>query len=325
MLASAVGLQSACSDDGGGPAAGSAGSVGASAGSPAGGAVAAAGNAGTSAGTSGAAGAEGGASGSSSAGSNAADAGEPAVGQSGDGGQGGAPLTGDAGSGGEGPLPCAGELIGSECITTPFARVQSATQTAGTAATMDTVKLGSATTAGNTLLLGVGVIWNGVAQTISVPAAYTLLERRDNTTGASSHESVALYLVENAASLPASTGATVSVADAQARLFLVLSEYAGLRSSGVLDKVASQAGNGAPSPGSTSETSNAAELWVVLTMSRGGGGHTDPTNGFAISDIKLTGAGSFSLMSKLAAAPGIATASLSGSGDYASVIATLRR
>jgi hypothetical protein len=93
----------------------------------------------------------------------------------------------------------------------------------------------------------------------------------------------------------------------------------------VLDKVASQFGSGTPSPGSTAETSNAAELWVVLTMSRGGGGHTDPTHGFTIANIKLTGAGSFSLMDKLVAERGVATAGLTASGDYASVIATLRR
>jgi hypothetical protein len=64
---------------------------------------------------------------------------------------------------------------------------------------------------------------------------------------------------------------------------------------------------------------------VVLTMSRGGGGHTLPSDGFEITSFKNTGAGSFSIMEKLVQERGVATASLSASGDYAAVIATLRR
>lgn len=268
----------------------------------------------------------GGSNGSPSGGSGDADGGEPGETNGGaTGSDGGAPQAGATGSGGEPTQPCAGELIDGECFETAFARVQSATQSAGMAVTMDTVKLMSDTVAGNTLLLSVGVIWNGASQTITLPAGFTLVERSDNTTGATSHESAALYLAENAPTLTAATGVTVAVGDPQARLFLGLVEYAGLRASGVLDRKASATGTGSPSPGTTTQTTAAAELWVVLTMSRGGGGHTEPTNDFEIKDFKNTGAGSFSIMEKLVQARGAATAGLSGSGDYASVIATLRR
>jgi hypothetical protein len=203
--------------------------------------------------------------------------------------------------------------------------VQGATRTAGTAATTDTVKLGAATAAGNTLLLGVGVVWNGVAQTITVPDGFTLIERKDNVTGAGSHESAALYLAQSAPVLAAAMGVTATVADAQARLFLLLVEYAGLRASGVVDRVSSAAGSGAPMTGTTAATTANAELWVALTMSRGGGGHSAPTDGFTMTEEKKTGAGSFSLLEKLVEARGPATTSLTGSGDYASVLATLKR
>jgi hypothetical protein len=269
--------------------------------------------------------ANGGSNGGPMGGSGDADAGEPGKGPQGgaSSSDGGAPPEGAAGS--EGTVPCVGEVIDDECFETAFARVQSATQSLGSGATTDTVKLLQDTVAGNTLLLSVGVIWNGTAQPITAPAGFTLIERADNTTGTSTHESAALYLAESAPALAAATGATVTVGDAQARIYLGLAEYAGLRASGVLDRSASASGSGSPTPGTTAQTTAAAELWVVVTVSRGGGGHSAPTNGFEIASFKNTGAGSFSMLEKLVQARGAATASLSGSGDYASVIATLRR
>jgi hypothetical protein len=270
------------------------------------------------------------ASGGAAAGdSSSADAGElgtsfGGVGGSASGGAGGTQQGDSAGSGGEAATPCTGELVGGECVA-PFSRVQGATRTAGTAATTDTVKVVADTTAGNTLLLGVGLVWNGVAQTITVPDGFTLIERKDNTTGTTTHESAALYIAESAPVLPAATGVTVTVADAQARLFLLLVEYAGLRASGVVDRISSAAGSGAPTTGTTAATTANAELWVALTMSRGGGGHSAPTDGFTMTDEKTTGAGTFSLLEKLVDVSGPATASLTGSGDYASVLATLKR
>lgn len=257
--------------------------------------------------------------------SSSADAGELGMSSGGArGGAGGAPSNDAAGSGGEATVPCTDQLVGGECVTA-FSRVQGAARTAGTAATTDTVKLGAATAAGNTLLLGVGVVWNGIAQTVTVPQGFTLIQRKDNVTGASMHESAALYIAESAPALAAATGVTATVADAQARLFLVLVEYAGLRATGVVDRVSSAAGSGAPMTGTTPATTANAELWVALTLSRGGGGHSAPTDGFVMTEEKKTGAGSFSLLEKLVDTHGPATASLAGSGDYASVLATLKR
>lgn len=311
LLASFV--QPACSDDQADPTPGGAGEAqGGADTSGEGGSPADAGGAKSSGGTSGGAG--------------DADAGEPPETNGGaPSASGGAPQGGAAGAGGEAPVPCAGEVIAGECFEVPLERVQIATRSAGTAATTDTVKLVEDTSPGNTLLLSVGVIWSGTSQLITVPAGFVLVERADNTTGASSHESAALYLAENAPTLAASAGVTVTVADAQSRLYLGLTEYAGLRSTGALDRSASQSGSGSPSSGSTAQTTSAAQLWVVVTMSRGGGGHSLPTNGFEIADFKNTGAGSFSMMEKVVGARGVATASLTGSGDYAAVIATLRR
>jgi hypothetical protein len=315
LLASLV--QPACGDDQGAPAPAS------------GGAPDSDGGADTS-GESGGAGNEGGTTSNGSptgASGEAADAGEPGVETNGGapGSHGGAPQAGAAGSGGEATLPCAGEVIDGDCFETAFARVQSATRSAGTGVSGDTVKLLKDTVPGNAIVLSVGVIWNGPSQQITVPAGFTLIERADNTTGVSSHESAALYVAESAPALAAATGATVTVGEADARLYLGLAEYAGLRSSGALDRSASATGNGSPSSGATAQTTSAAQLWVVLTLSRGGGGHSAPTNGFEIIDFKNTGAGSFSMMEKLVQTRGVATASLTASGDYAAVIATLRR
>jgi hypothetical protein len=60
-------------------------------------------------------------------------------------------------------------------------------------------------------------------------------------------------------------------------------------------------------------------------MSRGGAGHSDPTGDFAFVETFATGAGSFSYAERLVTQRGLATTSVTGSGDYASVIATLRR
>ena len=93
----------------------------------------------------------------------------------------------------------------------------------------------------------------------------------------------------------------------------------------MLDRVASYSSSGAPTSGTTLATTADNELWLVVTMSRGGGGHTDPTDGFTIAESLMTGAGSFSLLERVVTESGPASAGLSGSGDYASVIATLRR
>lgn len=238
-------------------------------------------------------------------------------------GAGGAEPTAGSGAGGAAE-PCAGELLDGQCFA-PFMLVQSNVSATGSGASSSSVKLGSALSSGSTLLLAVGIIWQGAAKTITVPAAFTLVERKDNAVGASSHESAASYLVESAAVVPALSEAVVTVDDAQARLFLALAEYSGLKASGVVDQKASQAGTSMASPGTTAQTSSNQQLWVVVTMSRGGVDHTAPTEDFAFIQATKTGAGSFSLMQKLVSQRGLATTSLTSSGDYASVIATLRR
>jgi hypothetical protein len=231
--------------------------------------------------------------------------------------------SGEAGAGGA-PEICLGELANGVCGAA-FARVQSAKRTAGTAAVSDVVKLAADSVSGNLLVLSVGVVWSGTNTTITVPSAFTLLHRRDNTVGTTQHESAALYLAEGAASLPAATGVTVAVGGADARLYLSLAEYAGFRSIGVADQVASEAGNGAASSGTTPQTTADDELWVMVVMSRGGGGHSLPTNGFTLLQTMATGAGTFSFSDQLVTTRGAATSGLTSSGDYAAIVATLRR
>lgn len=316
VVASGVLLHVACGDDGPAPSgAGGADDSAAGAGSLGGDGVA-----GQEANVAGASGGNG------SAGSGVAQGGEPGAGQAGatTHGEGGATPTAGAGAGGEPTEPCTGEVLDGQCFPL-FELVQSNVSATGSAASSSSVKLSAALGSGSTLLLAVGIIWNGVAKTITVPADFTLVERRDNAVGASSHESAALYVVESAAVVPALSEVTVAVDDAQSRLFLALAEYSGLRASDVLDKTASQAGSSMASPGTTVQTAFNQELWVVLTMSRGGIDHTAPTENFAFVEATKTGAGSFSLMQKLVSQRGLATTSLTSSGDYASVIATLRR
>jgi hypothetical protein len=186
------------------------------------------------------------------------------------------------------------------------------------------VKLSADSKSGSLLVLGVGVIWNAAAQTITVPPGFTLIERRDNST-TTAHETAALYVSENALALAAATGVTVTVADSQARQYLVLAEYAGLLSSGALDQKASQAGTGEHSTGTTAITTMDNELWLAITASRGGFAHTAPTNGFAFVQQMTTGAGAFSLTTRQVTERGTATTSVTGSGDYAAVVATFRR
>jgi hypothetical protein len=186
------------------------------------------------------------------------------------------------------------------------------------------VKLSTDSQAGNLLVLSVGVVWSGTNTTITVPPAFTLLHRRDNTVG-TAHESAALYLAEGAAPLPAATGVTVSLGEANARLYLALAEYAGFRPSGVFDQVASEAGSGAASTGTTPQTTANDELWVAVIMSRGGGGHTSPSNGFTFLQTVATGAGTFSFADQLISTRGAATSGVTSSGDYAAIVATLRR
>lgn len=287
----------------------------------------------SSAGGDGSAGQDRDAAGASAGGGDSAAGGQGGNGRGGDGlsghagdrtqGSGGAePTTGGAAGGAA--EPCAGELLDGQCFA-PFALVQSNVSATGSGASSSSVKLASALSSGSTLLLAVGIIWQGTAKTITVPAGFTLVERRDNAVGASSHESAVFYLAESAAVVPALSEAVVTVDDAQARLYLALAEYAGLKASGVVDQKASQAGTSMASPGTTAQTASNQELWVVATMSRGGVDHTAPTENFAFIQATKTGAGSFSLMQKLVSQRGLATTSLTSSGDYASVIATLRR
>ena len=125
--------------------------------------------------------------------------------------------------------------------------------------------------------------------------------------------------------MPAASGVTVTLGATDARLYLALAEYAGFRASGVLDQVAFQVGSGAVSTGSTPQTTAADELWVAVVMSRGGGGHTAPSNGFTSLQSVATGAGTFSFLDQLVSTRGTATAGLTSSGDYAAIVATLRR
>lgn len=202
--------------------------------------------------------------------------------------------------------------------------VQSAKRTKGSAAPTDVVNLGADTVRGDLLVLGVGVIWDAAAQAITVPAGFTLVERRDNST-TTANETAALYVSENAEVLAAATGVTVTVADSQARQYLVVAEYAGLRASGALDQKASQAGTGASSTGTTAITTMDNELWVAITASRAGIAHLDPTNGFAFVQQLSTGAGTFSFRARQVTERAMATSSLTSSGDYAAVVATFRR
>jgi hypothetical protein len=247
----------------------------------------------------------------------------PAAGGANEAGLGGAGNAG--GAGGAGGEPCAGEIVADECVLPhPVRRVQSAKRTAGTGAASDVVKLPAATTSGNFLVLGVGIVWSGTAQAVAAPAGFTLVEQRDNTTGTSQHESAAFYIAENAPALPAATGVTVSTGIADTRIFLALAEYAGLSMSSALDQQASQVGSGSLSSGATAQTSADDELWLALTLSRGGGGHSNPTNGFATVEMLTTGAGSFSFTEYFARQRGVASSSLTGGGDFAAVIATFR-
>jgi hypothetical protein len=63
---------------------------------------------------------------------------------------------------------------------------------------------------------------------------------------------------------------------------------------------------------------NRCGLYAPLSM-------TWRARAFVMTEEKKTGAGSFSLLEKLVDVSGPATASLTGSGDYASVLATLKR
>ena len=320
VVAASVLLHVGCGDDGGAPA-GAGGADDSEAGASSSGGDGTAGQGGSAVGASGGNGAA--PSGAGAGGS--AQGGDPAVGHAGETtqGEGGATATAGTGAGGA-PEPCAGELLDGQCFA-PFALVQSNSSATGSGASSSSVKLAGALGSGNTVLLAVGIIWNGAAQAITVPAQFTLVERKDNTVGAASHESAALYIAESAAVVPALSDVTVTVPDAQSRLYLGLAEYSGLRESGVVDQKASQSGSSSATPGTTAETDSNQELWVVLTMSRGGVDHTAPTENFAFIEAKKTGAGSFSLMHKLVNQRGPATTTLTSSGDFASVIATLRR
>jgi len=230
-----------------------------------------------------------------------------------------------AGAGGAGS--CEGELIAGECVVLPpVVRVQTAKRTAGTGVASDVVKFAADTQAGNFLMLSVGVVWTGTVQTITVPTGFTLVEQRNNTVGTSQHETAALYIAQSAPVLPAATGVTVSLGGAaDARLYLILAEYAGLQSSGALDQKASSSGTSDPTPGTTPTTTADHELWVVVNLSRGGVAHTNPTEGFAFVETSMSGAGSFSVLQRIVTERGAATANVSGSGDFASIIATFRR
>ncbi|MGC4063271.1 MAG: hypothetical protein QM784_01185 [Polyangiaceae bacterium] len=239
-------------------------------------------------------------------------------------GQGGS-SNGVGGASGTSTEPCVGEESGGVCIAlAPLTLVQSAKRTAGTAAPTDVVKLSADSKSGSLLVLGVGVIWNAAAQTITVPSGFTLVERRDNTSG-TAQETAALYIAEGAQSLAASTGVTVTVADSSARQYLVLAEYAGLLATNALDQKASQAGSSMLSTGTTAMTTMSNELWLAIVASRGGNAHQNPTNGFAFVQQMTTGAGAFSLIARQATERGLATSGVTGSGDYASVVATFRR
>jgi hypothetical protein len=316
VIAAGVLGQASCSDDDTGPAGGAGGEDDEQAEQ--------AGASGLSAG-----GGEGGqaraSAGSPAGGSETERGGQPGAGQAGEPGVGAAGATPEGGGAGGATSeePCEGEVVAGECLPL-FSLAQSNSFATGSAASSAAVTLPNAVTAGNTLLLGVGVIWNGVAKTITVPAAFSVVERRDNDVGAMSHESVVLYLAANAAA-PAQSQVTVGVDDPSARIYLAIVEYAGLSASELVDQKVSQSGTSDASPGVTPETSDPNELWVVVTQSRGGIEHKNPTNGFEHVEAKMTGAGSFSFMQKLVSQRAAATTSLTSSGDYASLLVTLRR
>jgi len=230
-------------------------------------------------------------------------------------------------AGAGGAASCEGELIAGECVVLPpVVRVQSAKRTAGTGVASDVVKFAANTQAGNVLMLSVGVIWTGTVQSITVPTGFTLVEQRNNTVGTAQHETAALYIAQSAPVLPAATGVTVSLGGtADSRLYLILGEYSGLQSSGALDQKASSSGSSGPTPGTTPLTTADNELWLVVNMSRGGAGHSTPSEGFSFTETATTGAGSFSVMERIVTERGAATASVTGSGDFASLIATFRR
>lgn len=325
VVAASVLLHVGCGDDGAAPA-GAGGADDSQAGASSSGGDGTAGQSSEAAGASGGAGnGSGGGGGGGSGPGGTAQGGDPATGHAGETaqGEGGATATAGAGTGGA-PEPCAGERLDGQCFA-PLVLVQSNSSATGSGASSSSVKLATALSSGSTVLLAVGIIWNGAAQAITVPAKFTLVERKDNSVGAASHESAALYIAESAAVVPALSDVTVTVPDAQSRLYLALAEYSGLRESGVVDQKASQSGTSSATPGTTAQTDSNQELWVVLTMSRGGIDHTAPTENFAFIEAKKTGAGSFSLLQKLVNQRGLATTSMTSSGDYASVIATLRR
>lgn len=224
-------------------------------------------------------------------------------------------------------VPCdGGDVIDGVCRPS-YARVQHEERTAGSGASSDTVRLAADTQAGNLLVLAVGVLWDGTVKPLTVPAGWTLVEQRDNATGAGSHETVALYVYENAPTLVAATGVTVANGDADARMYLMLVEYAGFRPAGVVDQKISQAGSGNPiSPGTTAMTTSDREVWLSFAVSRSGVTHSAPTDDFALVDTLTTGAGAFSLGERVVSTTGAATLSLQGSGaDWAAGLVTLRR
>lgn len=224
-------------------------------------------------------------------------------------------------------VPCdGGDVIEGVCRPS-YARVQYEKRTAGSGASTDTVKLAADTQAGNLLVLAVGVLWDGTVKPLTVPAGWTLVEQRDNATGAGSHETVAVYVYESAPPLVAATGVTVENGDANARMYLVLVEYAGFRPAGVVDQKISQAGSGNPiSPGTTAMTTSDREVWLSFAVSRSGVAHSAPTDDFELVATLTTGAGAFSLGERVASATGAATLSLQASGgDWAAALVALRR
>lgn len=319
VVTASVLMHVGCGDDGAAPT-GAGGADDSQAGAGSSGGDGAAGQDGDAAGASGG----NGLAGNGTGGNGIAQGGEPGAGHAGETTQGEGGTAASAGAGGAATEPCTGEVLDGQCFPL-FELVQSNVSATGSGATSSSVKLGAALSGGSTLLLAVGIIWNGAAKTITVPAGFALVERRDNAVGASSHESAALYVAESTTVVPALSDATVTVDDPQSRLYLALAEYSGLRATDVVDQKASQAGTSMASPGTTAQTAFNQELWVVVTMSRGGVDHTAPTEDFAFVEATKTGAGSFSLMQKLVNQRGQATTSLTSSGDYASVLVTLRR
>lgn len=223
--------------------------------------------------------------------------------------------------------PCdGGDVIDGLCLAA-YARVQSEKQTAGTGASSDTVKLAVDTQSGNLLVLAVGVLWDETVKPITVPTGWTLVEQRDNTKGTTAHETIAVYVYENAPSLAATTGVTVNNGDADARMYLALVEYAGFRTAGVVDQKISQAGSGNPiSPGTTAMTTSDQEVWLSFAVGRSGVAHSAPTDDFTLIAALTTGAGAFSLGERVVASKGTATTTQEASGsDWAAALVTLRR